>query len=94
MNTKPTPSSNSLIDNISSVISKHFGHPVTIRPAAPKLPRNVFILSKNGVPLGAYVDKATADEDKFICLQADERNGEFNCDYEVTPTRLCYAKKQ
>lgn len=93
MSSELNPNSGSLIDNISSVISKHFGHPVKLHPA-PSMPRNIYVLTKNGLPVGTYIDKATADEDKFVCLQADERAGEFNQEYEVTPTRLCYAKKQ
>lgn len=86
----------------TNLLNKHFNTNLTTpqppaatsAPARPPLPRTIYVLTRNGTPIGTYTDKATADEDKFVCLQADERTGEFDQNYEITSTRLCYAKKQ
>lgn len=65
----------------------------TTSPAQPKvsLPRRIYILLRNGRPLDTYTDPDTADYEMHLCIEGDDRVGEYN-DYEIIESRLCYAK--
>jgi len=48
----------------------------------------VYVLTCNGRPCNAYLDKATADYDMWLCKQA-EAHMENKVVYEITEVVLC-----
>jgi hypothetical protein len=48
----------------------------------------VYVLTCNGNPCNAYLDKATADYDMWLCKQA-EAHMENKVVYEITEVILC-----
>jgi hypothetical protein len=48
----------------------------------------VYVLTCNGRPCNAYLDKATADYDMWLCKQA-EAHMENKVVYEITEVILC-----